>query len=194
MKMNYKNMFTLIAVLAISENSFSQSNFSLFSLKNHVIQSQELSAVYLPEYKFSISTPLNVQLNINSDFSYKDIVVPIEGTNKTQVDLGSLWKKTNDKASLRINSNNTLFNFTWGRENGSLSLFSNIKNKGQLTLSNELLGVLVNGLGTGIHITQEVADLNSYGEIGVGITQLFNQNKWALGFRAKMFFELLITP
>ena len=40
------------------------------------------------------------------------------------------------------------------------------------------------------YLTKEVADLNSYGEIGVGTTQLFNQNKWAIGFRAKMLFGI----
>ena len=66
---------TSLLFFVLISNIKAQENLSFYNLNDFVIQTQNISPVYLPKYKYNFGTPLNFSGDINSTIKLNDILV-----------------------------------------------------------------------------------------------------------------------
>ena len=79
---------TSLLFFVLISNIKAQENLSFYNLNDYVIQTQNISPVYLPKYKYNFSTPLNFGGDINSTIKLNDILV--ENGNNLKIDFNNL--------------------------------------------------------------------------------------------------------
>ena len=165
-------------------NSKAQDYLSFYNLKDYVIQTQNLSPVFLPKYSVSFGTPLNAGININSDYKISDVLVKSNGGN-LKIDIDNLNALTQEKSHINANIATSLFMLGIKLRKGSLSFFANTRTNLNWQFSDSFTSVVANGFGSSFSFSDERLRVSSYSEIGIGFTQQFFQNKLALGVRVK---------
>lgn len=165
-------------------NSKAQDYLSFYNLKDYVIQTQNLSPVFLPKYSVSFGTPLNAGINISSDYKISDVLVETNGGN-LKIDIDNLNALAQEKNNINANIANSLFMLGIKLRKGSLTFFANTRTNLNWQFSDSFTNVAANGFGSSFSFSNERLRVSSYSEIGVGFTQQFFKEKLAFGIRVK---------
>lgn len=165
-------------------NSKAQDYLSFYNLKDYVIQTQNLSPVFLPKYSVSFGTPLNAGINISSDYKISDVLVE-SSAGTLKIDIDNLSTLAQEKNNISANIANSIFMLGIKLRKGSLSFFANTRTNLNWQFSDSFIDVAANGLGKSFSFSDDRLRVSSYSEIGIGFTQQFFKNKLALGVRVK---------
>ena len=165
-------------------NSRAQDYLSFYNLRDYVIQTQNLSPVFLPKYSVSFGTPVNAGITFNSTYKISDVLVASNGGNlKVDIDnLNALAQKSN---AINTNIANNLFMLGIKLSKGSLTFFVNTRTNLNWQFSDNFTNVLADGFGRSFSFSNERLRVSSYSEIGIGFTQQFLKKKLALAVRVK---------
>ncbi|TVZ55528.1 hypothetical protein OD91_0782 [Lutibacter sp. Hel_I_33_5] len=160
-----------------------QEYLSFYNLKDYVIQTQNVSPVFLPKYKITFGTPINLGLDINSGIKLNDLLV--ESGNKTKWDFDSLNSVAEDKNILSTDIALNLFTLGIKTKKGSISFFANAKANLTWQISKDFTNILATGFNNNFSLSNERMGLMAYSEIGIGYTRKFLKDKLAIGIRLK---------
>jgi len=174
---------TSLLFFVLISNTKAQENLSFYNLNDYVIQTQNISPVYLPKYKYNFGTPLNFGGNINSSIKLNDILV--ENGNNLKIDLNNLNSVAEDNNFLASEMVVNIFMLGIKTKRGSISFFQNIKSNLTGEFSNNMTEIAANGFVESFSSSSEKIGLTAYSEIGVGITRTFLKEKLAIGLRLK---------
>ncbi|MHB0755106.1 DUF5723 family protein [Polaribacter sp. M15] len=164
-------------------NTNAQDYLSFYNLRDYVIQTQDISPIYLPKYKVNFGTPLNVGFNLNSDIKISDILV--ESGNNLKIDFNNLNAVAAEANAVATDVVANIFMLGFKTKKGSITLFANAKNNLVWEFSKEFTTIAANGFGESFSLTAEKIGFTSYSEIGVGITRTFLEDKLAIALRLK---------
>lgn len=164
-------------------NIKAQDYLSFYNLKDYVIQTQNLSPIFLPKYSVSFGTPANIGIDINSDFKISDILV--ENGGNLSVDLDNLNLTAQENNAFQVNLVNNLFMLGFKLKKGSITVFANTKTNLLWEFSDSFTNFAATGFGSSFALSNERLRVSSYSEIGVGFTQQFFKEKLTFGIRLK---------
>ena len=173
----------LLVFFTLIGNIKAQDYLSFYNLKDYVIQTQNLSPIFLPKYSVSFGTPANIGLDINSDFKISDILV--ESGNNLSIDLDNLNALAQESNAVHANVANNLFMLGFKLKKGSITVFANTKTNLLWEFSDSFTNVAANGFGSSFALSNEKLRISSYSEIGIGFTQQFFKEKLTFGIRLK---------
>ncbi|WP_010134908.1 DUF5723 family protein [Ochrovirga pacifica] len=196
-----KNTIKLIALMAntvfTSHSVCAQnSQVSLFHLGDYVLQTTNISPVYIPKNSFSLGLPGlgGVGAQLSNGFTASDLLKEVPGTNRLEYDFLNTYNTIKgDYNTLSQTANVTLLNLAFKRKKGSISFFINARENVNWQMSKKgLIHLMANGLtqeSNGIFIDDQL-NTTAYIESGVGFTQQFFNNKLAVGIRIKSLIGL----
>ena len=174
---------TSLLFFVLINNIKAQDYLSFYNLDNYVIQTQNISPVYLPKYKYNFSTPLNFGGDINSTIKLNDILV--ENGNNLKIDFNNLNSVAEDNNFLASDIVANIFMLGIKTKRGSISFFANAKSNLTWEFSKDFTEVAANGFEDSFSLSREKIGLTAYSEIGIGITRTFLKEKLAVGLRLK---------
>ena len=93
---------TILLFFILTNNVKAQDYLSFYNLGDYVIQTQNISPIYLPKYKVNFGTPLNIGFNLNSGIKLNDILV--ESGNNIKIDFNNLNASAADANVVAIES------------------------------------------------------------------------------------------
>jgi len=162
-----------------------QDYFSFYNLGDYVVQTQNISPVYIPKNPFTLAIPMaNIGFNFNSGFKINELLVQNESTKLLAFDLKNLHASAEEYNYMNVDFNINIFCMAFKREKGSLTIFANTKITNNLRYSKDFLEVIANGITKSFSLTEQ-NNYTGYHEIGIGFTQTFLNDKLALAIRAK---------
>ena len=181
-----KHIYIVLAVVFLNSSATqAQDYFSFYNLGDYVVQTQNVSPVYLPKNEFTFALPAaNIGLNFNSGFKINELLVKNDITKKLEYNVDNLYDKAEDVNYLNIDVTVNLFYMAFKRKKGSLTFFANTKATNNWRYSKDFLGIAANGINESFNLN-EINKYNGYNEIGVGFTQTFLNDKLAVAIRAK---------
>lgn len=183
--MKNKIFLSLLITFQFFNNASAQDYFSLYNLGDFVVQTQNISPVYLPEKTFSFATPLNLNANYAGGFKLTDFIK--DGTFSSEnikLDFTELLADSKSKNNINLDFSTNLFMLGFKTNHGSITIFSNIKSTTNWQYSKEFLKVAVSGVSS-TSLTNDKLSSNLYHEIGIGMTRRFLDDKLAIGLRVK---------
>lgn len=165
---------------------YAQDYFSLYNLGDFVVQTQNISPVYLPEKTFSFATPLNLNANYAGSFKLEDFVKngELNPAENIKIDFTDLLDTSKARNNINLDFSTNLFMLGFKTNHGSVTLFSNIKSSTNWQYSKDFLQVAVSGV-TSTDLTNDKLLSNLYHEMGIGMTRKFLDDKLAVGIRIK---------
>jgi hypothetical protein len=186
MKKMKKHIYIYLVFLVVTANNINaQDYFSFYNLGDYVVQTQNISPVYIPKNSFTFAIPAaNIGLNFNSGFKVNELLVKNETSNMLEFNLGNLYNEAEDKNDLNLDVTVNLFYMAFKRKRGSLTFFANTRATNNWRYSKDFLGIAANGITESFNLN-EINEYNGYNEIGVGFTQTFLNDKLAIAIRAK---------
>ena len=140
------NTFTLIAILLFTINSAkAQNTLSFYNLGDYVVQTQNVSAVYLPKNNFTLGLP-GIGFNVNNPFKLNEFLVQNNTTNKLETNFDNLLlnSKALNQSTMQINA--SLFMLAFKTKKGSISLFANSKLVNNIQYTDQFIEVVANGI------------------------------------------------
>ncbi|RCS28319.1 hypothetical protein DUT90_01690 [Polaribacter sp. WD7] len=164
-------------------NTKAQNNLSFYNLGDYVIQTQDVSPIFIPKYKVSFGTPLNLGLDLNSTVKLNDLLV--ESGSNLKFDFDNLNAVAEDINVLSTNIVANIFTLGIKTKKGSITLFANAKSNLAWEFSKEFTGVAANGFDASFALSREKIGFTSHSEIGIGITRTFFNDKLSVGVRLK---------
>ena len=181
-----KHIYIYIAFLVVAANNINaQDYFSFYNLGDYVVQTQNVSPVYIPKNSFTFAIPVaNVGFNLNSGFKVNELLVQNELTNSLEFNLANLYDEAEDINDLNVDLTVNLFYMAFKRKRGSFTIFANTRATNNWRYSKDFLGIAANGITESFSLN-EINEYTGYNEIGVGITQTFFNDKLAIAVRAK---------
>lgn len=181
-----KHIYIYIAFLVVGmSNINAQDYFSFYNLGDYVVQTQNISPVYIPKNSFTFAIPVaNVGFNLNSGFKVNELLVQNKTTNNLEFNLANLYNEAEDVNDLNLDVTVNLFYMAFKRKRGSFTIFANTRATNNWRYSKDFLGIAANGITSNFSLN-EINEVNEYNEIGVGITQTFFNDKLAIAVRAK---------
>ena len=184
-----KTIYSTILLFFVLMNSVkAQDNLSFYNLGDYVIQTHNVSPIYLPKYKVSLGTPLNVGININSKIKLSDLLV--DSGNNIKIDFNKLNAAAADANIIATNVVANIFMLGLKTNKGSITFFANAKSNLAWQFSKDFTTVAANGFDESFALTTEKLDFTSYNEIGIGITRTFLDDKLSIGLRLKSLFGI----
>ena len=178
------NAFSLITLLFfITNNTKAQYNLSFYRLGDHVVQSQNVSAVYLPKNNFTLGLP-GIGFNVNNPFKLNEFLVQNNTTNKLETNFDNLLLNSKAINQSTTSVNASLFMLAFKTKKGSISVFANSKLENNIQYTDQFVEVAANGINDFTLLNNQL-NMTGYHEIGLGITQQFLKNKLAIGLRFK---------
>jgi len=174
---------TVLLFFVLMNNVKAQDYLSFYNLGDYVIQTQNVSPIYLPKYKVNFGTPLNVGFNLNSQIKLSDILV--DSGNNLKIDFNNLNAAAADANVIATDVVANIFMLGFKTKKGSITLFANAKSSLAWEFSKNFTTVAANGFGESFALTAEKLGFTSYSEIGVGVTRTFFDDKLSLGLRLK---------
>jgi hypothetical protein len=168
----------------VASNVNAQAYFSINNLDDYVVQTQNISPVYVPNASITLGTPVNFSANIYSNLKISDFLVN-NGT-VLKVDIDNLNRVSKDINFLNYSLNASLAMVNFKTSKGSISFFSNLKSSLNWEFSDNLTNVFNVGLKDGVDFSEEKINFTSYSEIGIGITQKLFKDHLAIGVRVKL--------
>ena len=184
MKKKISILLGLFLITIASVNA--QGYVSLYNLGDYVIQTQNISPVYLPKNSFSIG--VGSRINFNNSFAANDFLVE-NSAGKLEYDFNTLLDKSEEKNSLSTNQNINLFMMGFKTKKGSITLFANARSATNWQFSKSFVNIAANGI-TDFNFTNDRIQNMSYGELGIGLTRTFFKEKLALAVRFKKLYGL----
>jgi len=179
-----KNFYTTILLFfVLIGNLKAQDYLSFYNLGDYVIQTQNVSPIYLPKYKVNFGTPLNLGVNLNSGIKLNDILV--ESGNNLKVDFNSLNAAAEDANTFATDVVANIFMLGFKTKKGSMTVFANAKSNLVWEFSKDFTNVAANGFGQSFALSNEKLGFTTYSEIGIGITRIFLDDKLSVGLRLK---------
>lgn len=179
-----KNIYaTILLFFVLIGNVKAQDYLSFYNLGDYVIQTQNLSPIYLPKYKVNFGTPLNVGFNLSSEIKISDLLV--ESGNNLKIDFNNLNAAAADANAVATDVVANIFMLGFKTKKGSITLFANAKSNLVWQFSKNFTNVAANGFGESFALTAEKIGFTSYSEIGIGITRTFLDDKLSVGLRLK---------
>lgn len=181
-----KHIYIYIAFLVVGiSNINAQDYFSFYNLGDYVVQTQNVSPVYIPKNSFTFAVPVaNLGFNFNSGFKVNELLVKNENTNKLEYNLANLYNEAGDFNDMNVDVTINLFYMAFKRKRGSLTIFANTRATNNWRYTKDFLGIAANGI-TSDFLLQEQNEYTGYNEIGIGFTQTFFDDRLALAVRAK---------
>ena len=181
-----KHIYIYIGFLVIAANNINaQDYFSFYNLGDYVVQTQNISPVYIPKNSFTLAIPVaNLGFNFNSGFKINELLVKNELTNRLEYNLKNLRNTSGDVNDLNIDATVNLFYMAFKRKKGSLTIFANSRATNNWRYSKDFLDIAADGITQGFSL-RDLNDYTGYNEIGIGFTQTFFNDKLALAVRAK---------
>lgn len=161
-----------------------QAYFSMNNLGDYVVQTQNISPVYLPENALTFGTPANFGANIFSNIKINDFLIDDGAALKVNID--NLNRVAKDINFLNYSLNASLVMISFKTKKGSIAVFSNVKSSLNWEFSDNLTNVFSIGLKDGVAFSEEKINFTSYTETGLGITQKFLNDRLAIGVRFKL--------
>ena len=174
---------TVLLFFVLIGNIKAQDYLSFYNLGDYVIQTQNVSPIYLPKYKVNFGTPLNVGLNLNSGIKLNDLLV--ESGNNLKIDFNNLNATAADANSVATDVVANIFMLGIKTKKGSITFFANAKSNLVWEFSKEFTRVAANGFGQSFSLSNEKIGFTTYSEIGIGITRTFLDDKLSVGLRLK---------
>ena len=176
--------FSLITLLYFTTNNTkAQNNLSFYSLGDYVVQTQNISAVYLPKNNFILGLP-GIGLNVNNPFKLSEFLVKNNTTNKLETNFDNLLLNTKTINQSTTSVNASLFMLAFKTKKGSISIFANSKLENNIQYTEQFIEVAANGIND-FTLSNNQVNSTGYHEIGLGLTQQFLKNKLAIGLRFK---------
>ena len=162
-----------------------QEYFSMYSMRNRVLQNNNLSPAFLSNNEFSLGVPaLNIGLYTNTNFRVIDFLMK-GSDNKWTYDLENLYKISQGNNNIVTDAYINLLSFGFKAGKMQFSFFYNIRVYGALNYSKELAKVLNYGFTESTTLVDNALDFNAYQEISLGVKRAFLEEKLAIGIRAK---------
>ena len=178
----YKHI--LIAFFVIIANSIkAQNSISFYNLGDYVVQTQNVSAVYLPKNDFTFGLP-GIGFNVNAPFQLNELLVKNSTTNNLDINFDNLLLNTQPLNHSEININASIFMLAFKIKKGSISLFANSKLTKNWQYTDQFIKVAATGIDD-FDLSNNQLNITAYNEIGVGITKQFMKDKLAVGVRLK---------
>lgn len=174
---------TVLLFFVLMNNVKAQDYLSFYNLGDYVIQTQNISPIYLPKYKVNFGTPLNIGLNLNSEIKLSDVL--LESGNNLKIDFNNLNAAAADANAIATDVVANIFMLGFKTKNGSITLFANAKSNLAWEFSKDFTSVAANGFGESFALTAEKMGFTAYSEIGIGVTQTFFDDKLSVGLRLK---------
>lgn len=174
---------TIILFFILIGNTKAQDYLSFYNLGDYVIQTQNVSPIYLPKYKVNFGTPINVGFNLNSGIKLNDLLV--ESGNNLKIDFNNLNATASDVNSVSTDVAANIFMLGFKTKKGSITVFANAKSNLVWEFSKDFTNVAANGFGQSFALSNEKIGFTTYSEIGVGITRTFLDDKLSVGLRLK---------
>lgn len=184
--MPIKSLFLLFFTFIFVTKTNAQDYFSLYNLGDFVVQTQNISPVYLPKKTFTFATPLNINANYAGSFELKDYLKDgkLSSPENIILDLSKVLDNAKGRNNLNFDFSTNLFMLGFKTNHGSITLFSNIKSSSNWQYSKNFLDMTVTGVKS-THLTQDKLLSNLYNEIGIGMTRSLLDNRLAFGVRMK---------
>ena len=174
---------TILLFFVLMGNIKAQDYLSFYNLGDYVIQTQNVSPIYLPKYKVNFGTPLNVGFNLSSEIKLSDILV--DSGNNIKIDFNNLNAAAADANVVATDVVANIFMLGFKTKKGSITLFANAKSNLVWEFSKDFTAVAANGFGESFALTAEKFGFTSYSEIGIGVTRTFLDDKLSIGLRLK---------
>ena len=174
---------TILLFFVLMGNIKAQDYLSFYNLGDYVIQTQNVSPIYLPKYKVNFGTPLNVGFNLSSEIKLSDIL--IDSGNNIKIDFNNLNAAAADANVVATDVVANIFMLGFKTKKGSITLFANAKSNLVWEFSKDFTAVAANGFGESFALTAEKFGFTSYSEIGIGVTRTFLDDKLSIGLRLK---------
>lgn len=176
--------FTLITILFFMTNSSKAQNaMSFYNLGDYVMQTQNISAVYLPKNTITFGLP-GVGLSANNPFQLNEFLVKNNTTNKLETNFDNLLTNAQAVNQSNVHLNTSLFMLAFKTSKGSISVFANSKLTNNWQYTDEFIAIVANGIND-FNLSNNQLNTSLYHEIGLGITQQFLNKKLAVGLRLK---------
>ena len=178
----YKHI--LIAFFVIIANSIkAQNSISFYNLGDYVVQTQNVSAVYLPKNDFTFGLP-GIGFNVNAPFQLNELLVKNSTTNNLDINFDNLLLNTQPLNHSEININASIFMLAFKIKKGSISVFANSKLTKSWQYTDQFIKVAAKGIDD-FNLSDNKLNTTAYNEIGFGITKQFMKDKLAVGVRLK---------
>lgn len=179
-----KHIYIYITFIFVGiSNVNAQDYFSFYNLGDYVVQTQNISPVFIPKSSFTFAVPgANSGIGLNAGFKINELLVQNGATNR--IDLENLYNETEDANNLNLDLSVNLFYMAFKRERGSLTIFANTRVTNDFRYSKDFLQVAAYGIQDDFSL-QEQNNLTAYNEFGVGFTQTFLDDKLAVAVRVK---------
>lgn len=174
----------LIAFFVIITNIIkAQNSISFYNLGDYVVQTQNVSAVYLPKNDFTFGLP-GIGFNVNAPFQLNELLVKNSTTNNLDIHFDNLLLNTQTLNHSEININASIFMLTFKIKKGSISVFANSKLTKNWQYTDQFIKVAAKGIDD-FNLSDNKLNTTAYNEIGFGITKQFMKDKLAVGVRLK---------
>ena len=174
----------LIAFFVIIGNSIkAQNSISFYNLGDYVVQTQNVSAVYLPKNDFTFGLP-GIGFNVNAPFQLNELLVKNSTTNNLDINFDNLLLNTQPLNHSEININASIFMLAFKIKKGSISVFANSKLTKSWQYTDQFIKVAAKGIDD-FNLSDNKLNTTAYNEIGFGITKQFMKDKLAIGVRLK---------
>lgn len=182
-----KHIYIVLAVVFLNSTATqAQDYFSFYNLGDYVVQTQNISPVYIPKNSFTFAVPgVNIGLELNTSFSANQLLTKNENSNTLKWDLNNLSETSDELNDIDIDLTVNLFYMAFKRKKGSFTIFANTRVSNKMRLSNDLLNIAANGINESFALDDK-ARISGYNEIGIGFTQTFlEDDKLAIAIRGK---------
>ena len=181
-----KKLLLFLLAFQFFSNSNAQDYFSLYNLGDFVVQTQNISPVYLPEKTFTFATPFNLNANYAGGFELKDFLKDgkLSSAENIVIDLTKVLDNAKDRNNMNFDFSTNLFMLAFKTNHGSITVFSNIRSSSNWQYSKNFLETTVSGVKS-TELTNDKLLSNLYHEIGIGMTRKFLDDKLAIGLRIK---------
>ncbi len=174
---------TTLLFFVLINSAKAQDYLSFYNLGDYVIQTQNVSPIYLPKYKVNFGTPLNLGFNLNSEIKLNDFLV--ENGNNLKIDLDNLNAAAADANAIATDVAANIFMLGFKTKKGSITFFANAKSNFAWEFTKDFTNIAANGFGESFSLSAEKIGFTSYSEIGIGITRTFLKDKLSVGLRLK---------
>ncbi|MCP4458410.1 MAG: conjugal transfer protein TraF [Cytophagales bacterium] len=174
--------------------SFAQTDLTFYHMGAATPQSGVYNPTFFPNAKIYFSLPVlsGFNANVNSGFSYGDLMTPVQGTDSVKVDLEGWISNLKPGERMSMNGSVSVFQFGMRRGNRTFSLSSNYRFDVSVLYPIDFLDYFISGngayLGQRIEETSLAASGILYQETGLAYSQeiaMENGNLLTVGVRIK---------
>ena len=172
-----KNLVTIVFCSLLISVAHGQSDLTFYHMKGMTPQSAINNAAFFPDAEFYISLPgiSGINAKMNTEISYNQLMIPVEGTDSVEVDVQGALTNLKEGDNVRFRGDVSLFQFGLRSGHRAFTLFANLRYSGGFNYPVSFLNYFVYGNGNFIGEQVEERQLKgggiAYHEIGLGYSQ-----------------------